>query len=284
MKKLYCFAGIELEIEIPDALMYENERDLEPFRVDSVSHPHRYTFTLKDELSEPQGTCIVTQGGLRVYEDNDLSVRYIGSVQQSWDGAYLRVSHKGLEHRAEVKRSSYTDRIGVQTVLNSLAAEHLAAQHHAVIFHSSYIDIGGRGVLFTAPSGTGKSTQAQLWNSHRGAEILNGDRAAIRPTDSGVEVCGVPFSGSSQICHNRTLPLAAVVYLEQAPQNVIRRLSGSEAFRCIWEGCCVNTWDRDDVSVVSGIIQTLLMTVPVYKLSCLPDASAVAALEGVLNP
>ena len=283
MRKYYSFAGIELELNIPDEFAYTNERHLAPFAVEHVESPHRFRFDVVDELTPPTGTCIANEGGFRVYADGTDMIRYIGSVQQSWEPAYLRVCHRGQEHSVQLKRSQYTDRIGVHTVLNCLSAEHLVARAGGFIFHSSYIDRNGHGILFTAPSGTGKSTQADLWAQLRGARILNGDRSAIRVTSSGVQVCGVPFAGSSQFCENVTLPLSAIVYLKQAPQTTIRRLRGAEAFRRVWEGCSVNTWDRADMELVSETVQKVLMTVPVFELACTPDESAILSLEGVLE-
>ena len=283
MKKYYSFAGVELELIIPDEFAYTNERYLAPFAVTNVESPHRFRFDVVDELTPPTGTCIANEGGFRVYADGEDTVRYIGSVQQSWEPAYLRVCHRGHEHSVQLKRSQYTDRIGVHTVLNCLSAEHLVARAGGFIFHSSYIDRNGHGILFTAPSGTGKSTQADLWAQLRGARILNGDRSAIRVTESGVQVCGLPFAGSSQFCENVTLPLSAIVYLKQAPQTTIRRLRGAESFRRVWEGCSVNTWDRTDMELVSESVQKVLMTVPVFELACTPDESAILALEGVLE-
>ncbi|MBQ8800833.1 MAG: hypothetical protein IJZ52_00895 [Clostridium sp.] len=283
MRKYYSFAGIELELNIPDEFAYTNERHLAPFAVEHVESPHRFRFDVVDELTPPTGTCIANEGGFRVYADGTDMIRYIGSVQQSWEPAYLRVHHHGYDHQVQMKRSQYTDRIGVHTVLNCLSAEHLVARAGGFIFHSSYIERNGQGILFTAPSGTGKSTQADLWAQLRGARILNGDRSAIRVTASGVQVCGVPFAGSSQFCENVTLPLSAIVYLKQAPQTTIRRLRGAEAFRRVWEGCSVNTWDRADMELVSETVQKVLMTVPVFELACTPDESAILALEGVLE-
>lgn len=283
MRKYYRFAGVECEVDIPDDLIYTNERHLAPFAVDAVERPHRFRFEMVDELTAPADPCIFNEGGFRVYSDGNDTIRYIGSVQQGWEQAYLRVRHHGYEHRVQLKRSQYTDRIGVHTVLNCLSAEHLVARAGGFIFHSSYIERNGQGILFTAPSGTGKSTQADLWAKLRGAVILNGDRSAIRMTQSGIQVCGIPFAGSSQFCENVALPLSAIVYLKQAPETTIRRLRGAEAFRRVWEGCSVNIWDRTDVELVSEAVQTVLMTVPVFELACTPDESAVIALEGVLQ-
>lgn len=284
MKKYYCFAGVELELELPAERANTGERHLAPFGVDGVEDPHRFTFTVVDALTPPAGRCVANEGGCRVYEETDGSVRYIGSVQQSWEPAYLRVAHRGREHHVQLKEGNFPAGIGTHTVLTCLAAEHLVAEAGGFVFHSSYIHRDGRAILFTAPSGTGKSTQAALWERYRGAEIINGDRSAVRIVEGEPYACGIPFAGSSEYCKNRTLPLQAIVYLKQAPVTSIRRLRGAEAFRRIWEGCSVNTWDREDLAAVSETVQRVVMTVPVYELACTPDESAITALEGVLQP
>ena len=75
--------------------------------------------------------------------------------------------------------------------------EQLLLEHRAFQLHASVIDWQGQGILFSAPSGTGKSTQADLWQTHAGATILNGDRAVIRWLDSQYRVYGSPYAGSS---------------------------------------------------------------------------------------
>lgn len=283
MERYYEFAGVGIAIRVPDAIMFDDERSLAPFRVDNCEDPHRFTFEIVENLPVPSGVRIAQEPAFAVYQDGDWTVRYIGAVQSSWESAYIRVAHSGKEHRVHLKASSYPDRIGPKTVLNCMAAEHLVAENRGFILHSSFIGAGERGIVFTAPSGTGKSTQADLWQQHRGARILNGDRSALRVTDAGVRVCGIPFSGSSTYCENVTLPLTAVVYLKQAPQTTIRRLRGAEAFRRVWEGVSVNAWDRKDVLAVSAAVEQLLQQVPVFELACTPDESAVLALEGALG-
>lgn len=283
MKKYYRFAGVEVEFDIPDDMVYTDERYLAPFAVSEVREPYRFAFRHADALPVPVGNCAANEGGFRIYEEGQETMRYIGSVKQSWEDAYMLVRRHGREHAVWVKRSEHTRRIGTHTVLSSLSAEHLVARAGGFILHSSYIGKNGKGILFTAPSGTGKSTQAALWERLRGGEILNGDRSAVMVEADGVNVCGVPFAGSSQICKNVTLPLEAIVYLKQAPQTAIRRLRGAEAFRRVWEGCSVNTWDREDMELVSAAVMAVAARIPVFELACTPDESAVIALEGVLE-
>jgi hypothetical protein len=59
MRKYYCFAGIALEIDIPDKWMYEDDGILAPFRVDSVTEPFVFRFEMTPELLPPAGDCVV---------------------------------------------------------------------------------------------------------------------------------------------------------------------------------------------------------------------------------
>ena len=283
MEKYYSFAGVELTVSAPDDLMYEDDRNLESFRVSEVLDPHRFSFEMVQTLIPPVGSCIATMDNFVVYYQDGIHARYIGVIDGDWSTAYMHADHNGKMHTVELKADVYTNGMSAKTVLNAIEAEHLIAQNSGFVFHSSYIDVDGKAILFTAPSGTGKSTQAELWRTLRNAEVINGDRSAVRCTNTGSFACGIPFAGSSQICKNRTLPLAAMVYLSQAKETSIRKLRGVEAFRRVWEGVSVNTWDTEDLTAVMDTVSRLVENVPVYYLACTPDESAVLALEDAMN-
>lgn len=283
MERYYSFAGLEIAVSMPEDLMYENDYRLEPFRVEAVERPHVFRFRKVDALTPPEGACLRVQPDFRVYRQGAETVRYIGAVSQAWEPAYIRAAHRGREHEVQLRADIYPGRASCKTVLEVLAAEHLTVQNGGVIFHCSFIDRKGKAVLFTAPSQTGKSTQADLWHQYRAADIINGDRAAIRVEADRILAEGIPFSGSSIHCKNRSLPIEAIVYLAQAPQTTIRKMRGYEAFARLWEGVSVNTWDRQDLELASGTVQRIAETVPVFYMLCTPDEAAVAALEQVLN-
>ena len=110
----------------------------------------------------------------------------------------------------------------------TISLPQLLLPFRTLVFHASYIGCAGGGILFTAPSGTGKSTQAELWRVHRGARVHNGDKAGVTLRETPM-AHGVPFSGTSKICENVSLPLRVVVVLSQAPENTVRRLGAAEA-------------------------------------------------------
>ena len=281
--KNYSFAGVEYQISMPENIMYTDERFLAHFAVESTEKPHIFNFNYCEELSPPMGQCVTAKPGFRIYSENNTYVRYIGSVEKNWENAYIRAEHNGRTHNIQLKKSQFADRVGTHTVLSALAAEHLIVQAGGVVFHCAYIEHNGKAILFTAPSETGKSTQADLWNKYRKARIINGDRAAIRNVDGKIYACGIPFAGSSNYCKNRTLPLAAIIYLGQASETTIEKLSGVFGFKRVWEGCTINTWNQEDVNRALDIVSDITTKVPVYLLQCTPDKSAVIALERKLK-
>lgn len=282
MERYYKFAGVEIALVSDNALFSLDERHLELFRVDCVEKPHAFYFEKVYCLDSPVGNLVVKEPNLLVFADKKNQCCYRGTANADWNCAYARVIHKGKEHRIQWIDRYKTERIPSKIMLEHLAAEHLIAQNNGFILHCSYIVHNGKAILFTAPSETGKSTQAELWKDFRGARIINGDRAAVRIVDGVPMAEGIPFAGSSQYCLNESHPIAAVVYLGQAKQTTIRPMRGREAFSRIWEGITLNVWDRDDVEKVSDCLMKLITSVPAYRLECTPDESAVKALEAML--
>ncbi len=282
-RRCYRFAGLELAVEMPREWMYEDEGRLAPFRVDTVTDPHLFRYEKAEPLPAPAGQPIGAQGDLLVYQEPGGQVRYGQPLDDSWKSAHYRVSYGEKTHAVQLRASLFSGRVNHKTVLESFGSEHLILREKGLFFHCSCISHKGKAILFTAPSQTGKSTQAELWRFYRGAEIVNGDRAAIRITQKGILAEGIPFCGSSSYCVNRSLPLAAIVYLSQAPQTTVRKLRGYEAFARIWEGISVNTWDKTDLELASGIVANLAGSIPVFHMPCTPEESAVTVLEETLR-
>ncbi len=164
---------------------------------------------------------------------------------------------------------------------SSLSLAQLLLSANAFFIHSSFISVNGKAVLFSAPCGVGKSTQAALWEKYRGAEVINGDKAGIL-VEGGVYACGVPFCGTSGICKNKTFPLGAIVLLSQAESNSVRRLSGTEALQGIMSNIYLDFIAPYERLRCTDLIIELLSAVPVFSLGCTPDEDAVKALEEAL--
>ena len=105
----------------------------------------------------------------------------------------------------------------------------IVACHRGYVFlHSSAISYRGEAILVSAPSGTGKSTHANMWVEHKGASILNDDCPMILPTEEGYRVYGNPWSGKSFVHQNHYALLKAVVFLTRSDTPSIKELPMDE--------------------------------------------------------
>lgn len=279
----YQFAGVKIAISMPEELFYEEEYRLEPFLREETEAAWTFRFEKVEQLDAPEGEPVDRDPSRLIYAGCGFCVRYIGAYGGNWEIAYARAEYREKQVSVQLRAGYFPGRVNVKTILTVLGAEHLVARNHGFLLHCSFIARNGKAILFTAPSETGKSTQAELWREYRGTHIINGDRAAVRLADGVLMAEGIPFAGSSRYCENQSLPIEAIVYLGQAPKTTIRKLRGYEAFARIWEGVSVDTWDREDLELVSHVVQKTAESIPVYHLPCTPDESAVVALEEALR-
>ena len=234
----------------------------------------RITLEVAPRLPEPKGGIFVDG---RCFETNS-------RIFRSDDAGVNALVEYGPERQVRVLlRSDFAD-MGLKghVLLNLLCLEQLLLELDALLLHASFVRFQGKGVLFSGPSGIGKSTQARLWEACRGAEILNGDRAAICLDEGVWRAYGLPIAGSSRIFRNESAPVEAIVVLRQAPHNRIRPISPAEAVRTLLPEFSIHRWDREFLDRVLGLTTALLTAVPVYLLECTPDENAVALLHSTL--
>lgn len=143
-----------------------------------------------------------------------------------------------------------------------------------LLFHGSALAMDGKGYLFTAPSGTGKSTHAALWRQVFGERVMmiNDDKPLLQVTPEGVTVYGTPWAGKDHLQTNTSAPLAGIVLLRQAPENTIRVLTEREAYPRLLS-------QTHRVDAPAGLLHTLdlvkqLARLPVYELGCTPTPEA----------
>lgn len=249
------------------------------FESDSGDADINITCIINDDFPGiPNGTQV---GEFTVSVDGDTVYRAfpMGTV----DGALTKYTPADTSHSETLfTPRSFPVMMDNRYMWASLSLAQLMLDRNAFFIHSSFISINGKAILFSAPCGTGKSTQAALWEKHRGAKIINGDKAGIL-VENGVYACGVPFCGTSNICKNKTLPLGAIVLLGQAPQNSIKRLSGAEALYGVMGNIYLDFIAPYERLKCADLIIELLSDVPVYHLDCTPDEEAVITLEKTLK-
>lgn len=163
----------------------------------------------------------------------------------------------------------------IGNILRLIPMSMILQRKDILFFHAAQIESCGKGILFTAPSGTGKTTQAKLWRNYRKARIVCNDRTLVRAG----KTYGYPVDGSEPVCSGEVLPLGAVVLLAQGEKNEIRRLTPREALKMLLPQLVIAVWEPMSRVLAVEQIAALMETAPVYFLSCVPEETAVQCLE-----
>jgi hypothetical protein len=169
--------------------------------------------------------------------------------------------------------------LGSYLILRWLDLPNRFLKRSAVFLHASFIRWKGKAILFTGIKQIGKSTQAELWRRSRGAEVMNGDRALLRKTDGVWTACGSPFCGTSGICRNEEVPIAAIVLLKKGPNNRTEPVSLKDATVAFLSGCTFNTMSGEATEQVMKLAKQIHSEVSMFRLTCTPDERAVQCLE-----
>ncbi len=145
--------------------------------------------------------------------------------------------------------------------------------------HSASILYRGKAWLFSAPSKTGKSTHAALWNRLYQAPTLNGDLNLIGFEGGSPVAYGIPWCGTSKRYTARTFPLGGIVFLKQDAQNAARPLPPTEAQLCAVQRMISPSWTKEMLLKNLDFAARLSEKIPFYSLRCNMEDSAAAAIK-----
>ncbi len=175
------------------------------------------------------------------------------------------------------------DRRYVDAYLETLAIYRKIAEgmleHETLLFHGSVISVDGQGYLFTAKSGTGKSTHTRLWRELFGdrAVMVNDDKPLLRLTEDGVLVCGTPWDGKHHLSTNISVPLKAICIINRGEENHIEPVSGKKALPMLLQQS-YRPADPVKLAKLLTLLDKLTKRTGLYSLHCNmePEAARVA--------
>ena len=152
-----------------------------------------------------------------------------------------------------------------------------------VLFHGSVIAVDGAGYLFTAKSGTGKSTHTRLWREYFGdrAIMVNDDKPLLHIGDSGVVAYGTPYNGKHRLGTNISVPLKALCILTRDNDNQIESITREQAYTMLLQQV-YRPADILKMAKTLELVDRLADSVKLYRLECNMDISAAKiAYEGM---
>ena len=260
MEKTFQTGSFSFRLRFPEELVLP--ADMEKFVVEKESADYTYTITIVDILPEAEGELLVNRVDLQVFRNGE-------GLESRLIGVKVFVGRWYLDGVAKYE----------VVFLSLLALERRLSERPCLILHCAYLEYQGKAMLFSAPSGTGKTTQAGLWEQYRGSRTVNGDKALLEYDGKAWTANGWPVCGTSEVCENKKLPIGCIVMLSQAKLNQAWRLRPAEAFTSLYGQITMNRWDREGLVKNLDLLERLVGKVPVYHLACDISEDAVKTLE-----
>ena len=184
--------------------------------------------------------------------------------------ADLALEQQLLDEEADeegLRRRVFTDPFLERTAIQRKIAENLLA-YDVLLIHGSAIAADGKGYLFTAKTGTGKSTHTRLWRQVFGdrAVMINDDKPFLQFADNGIFLWGAPWSGKHGLDTNITVPLQGICILERGAENTIQPAHADFANTFLHHQCQAPL-DTGKLPAFEYLTARLL-TVPVWRMQC----------------
>jgi hypothetical protein len=195
----------------------------------------------------------------------------------------------------ERKRSEQTDvkegnpiRYYPDSYLETLSVYRHLCEHlinkGILLFHGSVIAVDGAGYLFTAKSGTGKSTHTRLWREYFGerAVMVNDDKPLLQITEHGVLVHGTPWDGKHHLSSNISVPLKAICILNRGVENKIFPITKSEAYPMLLQQTH-RPMNAEKMQSVFTLLDKMCKHLKLYRLECNMNPDAVTTAYNGMN-
>ena len=156
-----------------------------------------------------------------------------------------------------------------------------------IVFHGASFLWRQKAYIFTAPSGTGKTTQIKHWLAKYGNEIevLNGDKPILEFKDNGsVFVHPSPWKGKEGIGRDDIIaPLGGIILLKKAHHNTIERMSPDTAAKNLFCRFYSTFSSEKEILIAAQFLEHMVETVPVWQLANKGDTESTILTHEILE-
>ena len=212
-----------------------------------------------------ESECDLNDGWESSISGNLLSTKYFKNGKAIF--SLQPVSENELVVCVRRELDSYV-RIGIHYGILCLLYRECVGLHGVTLLCSDEI------VVLSAPSGTGKTTLAQLLEKYCEAIVINGDFALLRPTESEVIFEPSPFCGTSGRCLNYRVKVNRLVFLGQSSDNRWHAMNGMEAVTQFMSNAFIPSWDHRMLVAIQENILKCISRIGVYSYSFAPEKYA----------
>ncbi len=263
-----------------------NEKDItellpsyEPFRTNENAEP-LFTITIDNNIvpawqGHKLGFFPCNSANFEVHRHGISSYQILINDESNIPCAFLHSNNSMHDITVTTRGNRSMAQFGMNNAI-MLAYTYCTAPLNTLLMHSSVVENGGKAYMFLGASGQGKSTHSDLWVKHiDGSTLINDDNPVLRIAPDGTPIIyGSPWSGKRPIYKNVNYPISGMTAIEQEPQNSIRREGIPSAFGMMLSSCSTMKFDKAIHMHVCQTITKVLEKLPIYTLSCRPDAEA----------
>ena len=229
------------------------------------------------------------------FGDIPVAVEYRGKYFEEKSRAYVARDEKPLfEICATDEDLEYENKHAEENVPHSRAyLEHIAIyrkfcekaiDYNVVLCHGSVVEYENEAYMFTAPSGTGKSTHTRMWREHFGEKVkmINDDKPLLRFSDEGVYVYGTPWDGKHHLSTNTKSKLNAICFLHQDKENKIARVNNQQALPLLMNQI-YRPRQPEGMLKTMDYVDLLMKKIPMYIMGCTISYEAAQVAYDAMN-
>lgn len=152
-------------------------------------------------------------------------------------------------------------------------------QNGIIAVHSSSIIYNDKAYLFSASSGTGKTTHTDMWVKEYNVKILDGDVTAICMIDGQPFAYGLPWCGTSGHYLNECVALGGIIFIAKSCHNSLSKLTPFEAILRIAARCFTPTWTQEQSELNLKVAESIVPHIYCRFLGCLPNLESVELVK-----
>jgi hypothetical protein len=162
--------------------------------------------------------------------------------------------------------------------LGSLLMVYLAHLSGGFLIHASGLEDRNKGYLFSAVSGTGKSTMAKLWEK-AGSSVINDDRLWLHKTNDQWHMLSTPMIWYAQ------QPLISPVHksflIRQSPVNELQKLTGIHATMRLMSNCIQHFSNKEMTAQHLDRVIDFTSTTTIYDCGFKPDTEITELIRSM---
>lgn len=280
MKYKFYFGNVEFHIDCPFEVDWK-KTDTNFFTpvIPTKKLIEVYVYT-HHEFHKKSGNPIYSSPVMDVFICNDQEIRYFYNTNSR--KRFLLASALYEHNKIEIHLDPLWNNNDL-SLLMMIFTEKILLKQEGLILHCSYMETTKGALLFTAPSGTGKTTQSNLWNRIYHTKVINGDRCLIQKNKASFFANGFFLHGTAPECENISMPIRAIVIVRQSDQDMIEELSDFQKIMLLFSECSINSWNKGAVNKTLDLIESIVKQTKILMLHCTMNTNAAIVLHNYLE-